>query len=158
MNWGRWPLSYLNYYCSYIISCPVSVFCHAMWISVAVDLNKAMCETLSQFLDERELLKTPSEQERLLNQVPKVVAEVVELKVASRDSDSDKQRSPCSPQSILVWNPKTPTTWIGKLKLVIEILLIGKDQDNKVKASWLLKVQDGFFFFFFKYTMLRTVT
>lgn len=65
-----------------------------------------MCETLSQFLDQRELLKTPSEQERLLNQAPKVVAEVVELKVASRDLDADRQ----SPQSILVWNPKTPTT------------------------------------------------
>lgn len=69
-----------------------------------------MCETLSQFLDLRELLKTPSEQERLLNQAPKVVAEVVELKAASRDLDADMERSPCSPQSILVWNPKTPTT------------------------------------------------
>ncbi|XP_059458788.1 uncharacterized protein At5g08430-like isoform X2 [Corylus avellana] len=72
--------------------------------------EKGRRRELSQFLDLRELLKTPSEQERLLNQAPKVVAEVVELKAASRDLDADMERSPCSPQSILVWNPKTPTT------------------------------------------------
>lgn len=71
--------------------------------------EKGLRKELSQYLDQRALLQKPSEQERLINQVPEVVAEFVELEVASGNSESDKQLSSCSPQSIL-HDPKTPST------------------------------------------------
>nr|XP_023928281.1 uncharacterized protein At5g08430-like [Quercus suber] len=44
---------------------------------------------LFQYLDKIELLKKPSEQERLLKQEPKVIAEMVELRSDSSDSSGD---------------------------------------------------------------------
>lgn len=52
---------------------------------------------LFEYLEKREVLKKPSEQERLLKQVPKVIAEVEELKCDSADSlELDEQRSSSS--------------------------------------------------------------
>ncbi|XP_040996844.1 uncharacterized protein At5g08430 isoform X1 [Juglans microcarpa x Juglans regia] len=70
--------------------------------------EKGWRRELYQFLDRRELLKKASEQQRLMNQQPKVLAEVVE--VTGSSGDLSKQGFPCSPQSILAWNPKTPCT------------------------------------------------
>lgn len=41
-------------------------------------------------MERRELLKKPAEQERLLKQVPKVIAETIALKPASAGSDTDQ--------------------------------------------------------------------
>ncbi|KAL6184585.1 hypothetical protein ACLB2K_045986 [Fragaria x ananassa] len=43
---------------------------------------------LYEYLDQRELLKKPSEQERLLKQMPEVIAEVIDLESGSGFSDS----------------------------------------------------------------------
>uniref|UniRef100_A0A7N2LT39 Uncharacterized protein n=1 Tax=Quercus lobata TaxID=97700 RepID=A0A7N2LT39_QUELO len=61
------------------------------------------------YSNEKGLRKEYPFMERLINQVPEVVAEFVELEVASGNSESDKQLSSCSPQSI-VHDPKTPST------------------------------------------------
>lgn len=47
-----------------------------------VTLTFYWCQTLFEYLDELELLKKPSEQERLLEQSPKVIQQMVECKTS----------------------------------------------------------------------------
>lgn len=48
-----------------------------------------MSGTLLQYIEQKQLLMKPTEQERLLKQIPKVIAEAVEI-TPSVSSESDK--------------------------------------------------------------------
>ncbi|XP_062030130.1 uncharacterized protein At5g08430-like isoform X2 [Rosa rugosa] len=50
--------------------------------------EKGWRRELDEYLDQRELLKKPSEQERLLKQMPEVIAEVIDLESGSGSTDS----------------------------------------------------------------------
>nr|XP_015888895.3 uncharacterized protein At5g08430-like isoform X1 [Ziziphus jujuba var. spinosa] len=52
--------------------------------------EKGRRRELFEYMERRELLKKPAEQERLLKQVPKVIAETIALKPASAGSDTDQ--------------------------------------------------------------------
>ncbi|KAF8050912.1 hypothetical protein N665_1857s0015 [Sinapis alba] len=55
--------------------------------------EKGWRKELEEYLEERELLQKPSEQERLLRQTPKIIEELIEIEQdpPAASSDSSKQ-------------------------------------------------------------------
>ena len=73
-------------------------------------LNLSLPRTLHEYLEQRELLEKPSEQERLIQQTPKVTPEVMKIKLDS--ADAMEVNSDCkgeSLQSLLFGTPKSPS-------------------------------------------------
>lgn len=81
----------------------VSSFCQSQCSRFEDYLNRFWPRTKDMYLEKKALLKTPSEQERKLNQVPKVIPEVVKHKPTASspssgdDSESDEEGSADSP-------------------------------------------------------------
>ncbi|KAJ4951501.1 hypothetical protein NE237_028333 [Protea cynaroides] len=65
--------------------------------------EKGWRRDLSEYLERRQVLQTPSERLRLLQEIPIIIAEEVELEASPEDSPSDgKERKDDSPRLILV--------------------------------------------------------
>lgn len=87
--------------------------------------------TLFEYLERKQKLQNPAEQSRLLQQVPKVIADVEELGPAYEDTEDDKKGDEGSPKSILMGTSVIPDVAVSNGKSYIANNISGSVEDGE---------------------------
>lgn len=79
-----------------------------------MNLNLQILFTISEYIERKLLLQSPSEQSRLLEKLPEVIADVVENEPVYNDSFRKVKQGPNSlPESPVGQASQTPSTNLG---------------------------------------------